>query len=40
MVLFHAEPEGLVTDEWVPAGAVVRIRREESSWVDPYDLQR
>lgn len=39
-VLFHAEPEGLVTDEWVPASAVRRIAREESAWVDPYDLLR
>lgn len=37
-VLFHAEPEGIVTDEWVPASAVRRISREQSSWVDPYDL--
>ena len=38
-VLFHAEPEGVVTDEWVPAAAVTRIRREESAWTDPYDLR-
>ena len=37
-VLFHAEPEGVVTDEWVPAWAVVRIPREESGWIDPYDV--
>ena len=37
-VLFHAEPEGVVTDEWVPASAVKRIGREESGWQDPYDL--
>ena len=39
-VRFHAEPEGEVTDEWVPASAVRRIPREESRWVDPYDLLR
>ena len=39
-VLFHAEPDGVVTDEWVPASAVKRIWREESSWIDPYDLLR
>lgn len=39
-VLFHAEPEGVVVNEWVPASAVKRIRREESSWIDPYDLFR
>ena len=39
-VLFHAEPEGDVTNAWVPASAVKRIRREESSWQDPYDLLR
>ena len=37
-VLFHAEPEGLVTDEWVPAAAVTRIQRVQSAWTDPYDL--
>ena len=39
-VLFHAEPDGVVTDEWVPASAVKRIRREECNWIDPYDLLR
>ena len=39
-VLFHAEPDGVVTDEWVPASAVKRIRREESNWIDPYDMLR
>ena len=38
-VLFHAEPDGVVTDEWVPASAVRGITREESRWVDPYDLR-
>ncbi|MCC9205341.1 hypothetical protein [Arthrobacter sp. zg-Y769] len=37
-VLFHAEPDGVVTDEWVPAAAVTTIRREDSDWIDAYDL--
>ncbi len=40
MVLFHAEPEGEVTNAWVPASTVRRIPREESAWIDPYDLLR
>ena len=40
MVLFHAEPEGIVTDVWVPAHAVTRIPRQDSTWTDPYDLLR
>ena len=39
-VLFHSEPDGVVTDEWVPATAVKRIRPEDSNWIDPYDLRR
>lgn len=37
-VLLHwIDDSGRAHNRWVPAEAVQRIRRDESSWQDPYD---
>ena len=39
-VLLHWIDDGQACNEWVPAHAVRRITREDSSWQDPYDVDQ
>ena len=37
-VLVHwIDDDGRAHNRWVPAGAVVRLARDDSAWRDPYD---
>lgn len=36
-LLIFFDDDGSVRSFWIPAADAVRIRREDSSWQDPYD---